>query len=359
MKIRDVERRFDELNALIVDPAVMRGDPAYPRYLKEHGALARTIEIARRFRSVERELADARALLDDDDPDIRRLAAEDVERLEDRALSLRRSLILKLSLDNADAARSVIMEIRPGAGGEEAALFVSDLLKMYQRYAASRKWKSELASATPSDRGGFKEVIATFSGDDVYPRLRFEGGTHRVQRVPLTESQGRIHTSTATVAVMPEADEVDVAIRPEDLEISAMHSRGPGGQSVNTACSAVRVVHKPSGLVVHCEIERSQYQNKMTAMRLLRSRLMEMEKNRRREQENAARRSQTGAGERSEKIRTYNFPQARVTDHRLAGEYKNYNLERVLEGDLDPIIEALSEQDALELFDAADGDLAE
>lgn len=353
MKIRDVERRYNEVAALIVDPRVM-GTQDYPRLLKEHGALSRTMRLYERFRQVERELSDAKALCSDKDAGIAQLAREDAARLLAERAALRRQLTLALSVSDADLARNVIMEIRPGTGGEEAALFVSDLFKMYSRYASSRGWKFETISATPTDMGGLKEVIVGVSGEEVYPRLRFEGGTHRVQRVPITESQGRIHTSTATVAVLPEAEEVDIELKPGDLEITAMHSRGPGGQSVNTACSAVRVVHKPTGLAVHCDVERSQHQNKAAALRLLRSRLLEMENRRQREEQDTTRRSQTGTGERSEKIRTYNFPQARVTDHRLTGGEKNYNLERILQGDLDAIIEPLSEQEAFGLLEETD-----
>ena len=355
MKMKEIQERYEKVSALIVDPKVMKGNPDYPRLLKEHGALDRLMRLYQRYMQVKKELEDAKNLLADTDPEMRQLAKDDIARLEPEYAALRRQLILKLSVSNEDLSRNVIMEIRPGTGGEEAALFTGDLYKMYSRYASSKHWKFETISLTPSEMGGYKEVVVSVSGDEVYPRLRFEGGTHRVQRVPETESQGRIHTSTATVAILPEAEEVDIELRPEDLEITAMHSRGPGGQSVNTACSAVRVVHKPTGLAVHCEVERSQHQNKLTALKLLRSRLMELEKNRRVEEQNSTRRSQTGTGERSEKIRTYNFPQARVTDHRLEGDEKNYNVDRVIEGDLDPIVEKLSEQEAFGLLEEDDG----
>ncbi|MBN1808843.1 MAG: peptide chain release factor 1 [Planctomycetes bacterium] len=354
MKIKDIQKRYEELGRLIVDPAVMKGDPAYPRYLKEHGALAGTMRLYERYCSVVSEMKDTSALLEDADPDMRRLAQADTERLEPLRNRLRGELLLELSVDDSDLGRDVIMEIRPGAGGEEAALFVADLYRMYLRFAASHDWKTTRMSLSPTDMGGYKEVILSFSGSGVFPRLRFEGGTHRVQRVPVTESQGRIHTSTATVAILLEADEVDIEIRPEDLEVTAMHSGGPGGQSVNTASSAVRIVHKPTGLMVHCEVERSQYQNKMTAMKLLRSRLMEQERRRIRNEQDSARRSQIGTGDRSEKIRTYNFPQLRVTDHRLSGDHKNFELERVLGGDLDTVIERLTENEALGLLEDDD-----
>jgi peptide chain release factor 1 len=260
-------------------------------------------------------------------------SAEQARKLEERLQTL------LLPRDPNDE-KNVILEIRAGAGGREAALFAADLLDMYRRYAERNRWKTDVLSSSPSDEGGFKEVVLEVRGDRAYSRLKHESGVHRVQRIPETESGGRIHTSTATVAVLPEAEEVEVAIRPEDLQIDVYRSSGPGGQSVNTTDSAVRVTHRPTGIVVAVQEERSQLQNREKAMRYLRSRLLKLEQDRQQQEEAEARRAQVGTGERSEKIRTYNFPQSRVTDHRIA--LTSHRLQEILDGGLDEFIEALA-----------------
>jgi len=291
------------------------------------------------MRALEKDLASTRALLDDPDEEIRRMAAEELKRLEGELRDVQRELKLALIPKDPRDARNVVLEIRAGTGGEEAALFAADLFRMYSRYAERKGWKVEVLSHHPTGMGGFKEVIALIEGKGAYSRLKYESGVHRVQRIPVTESQGRIHTSTVTVAVLPEAEEVEVQIDPKDLRIDVFRASGPGGQHVNVTDSAVRITHLPTGLVVQCQDERSQHKNKAKAMKILMARLLELKRKEQEEKIAKERRSQIGTGERSERIRTYNFPQRRVTDHRIG--LTLYRLEEVLEGDLDEIIEAL------------------
>jgi len=294
----------------------------------------------RELRAAERELADLEALLADKatDSEMKALAEEELPAIEERIESLQKDMqILLLPKDAADE-RSAILEIRAGTGGDEAALFAGDLFRMYERYAAARGWKVELVSASEGDAGGYKEVIATISGRGVFAHLKFESGVHRVQRVPATEAQGRIHTSAATVAVLPEAEEVDIDIRAEDIRIDTMRASGAGGQHVNTTDSAVRITHLPTGIMV-VSAEKSQHQNRARAMQILRARLYDMERNRLADERSESRRLQVGSGDRSERIRTYNFPQGRVTDHRI--NLTLYKLDRVMEGEIDEIVDAL------------------
>lgn len=339
-----VEERYEELNRLMADPSVTADPSKLRMYSQEQARLQMLVDKYREYKAVLGELDATRTMLKEESSDeLRTLIEEEIARLEDGVAGLEKELkVLLLPVDPRDE-RNVIVEIRAGTGGEEAALFAADLYRMYTRYAEKLGWKTELLSTNRTGIGGFKEVIFAVKGEGAYSRLKYESGVHRVQRVPITEASGRIHTSTATVAVLPEADEVEVEIKPDDLRIDVYRSSGHGGQSVNTTDSAVRITHLPTGMVVTCQDERSQLQNKMRAMSILRARLYELEQRRRNSELDEARRSQVGTGERSEKIRTYNFPQNRVTDHRINKSI--YRLESVLEGDLDEFIEELAAEE--------------
>lgn len=340
-KAAALDRRYDELNQLMADQATAADSSRLADLAREQSEIEEIVMVFRAYQAAARELADARALAADHaDPDLAELAAAEVEALE--AAQVARAARMRLLLLPKDARddKSVIVEIRAGTGGDEAALFAGDLLRMYLRWAENHGFKTEMLSQHETGIGGFKEVICRVRGRGAYSQLKYESGVHRVQRVPVTEAQGRIHTSTATVAVLPEADEVEVQINPEDVRIDVFRATGPGGQSVNTTDSAIRVTHLPTGMVVSCQDEKSQLQNRIRAMAILRARLYQMEQERLQAERSATRRSQVGSGERSEKIRTYNFPQNRVTDHRIGKTV--YNLTQVLNGDLDEFIEELT-----------------
>ena len=340
-KLSQIEERYEELERLLADPEVATDYNRVREVAQERAEIAELVEVSRQFRSVTRELEETRSMLDDElDDEMRALVKGEIERLEAQEGELQQKLRLLLLPKDPNDQRNVIMEIRAGTGGEEAALFAADLYRMYARYAEAHGFKTELLSSNVTGIGGFKEVIFEVQGQGAYSRLKYESGVHRVQRVPVTESSGRIHTSTATVAVLAEVDEVEVEVNPEDLRIDVFRSRGHGGQSVNTTDSAVRITHLPTGLVVSCQDERSQLQNKMRALAILRARLYDIKQRKLDEEVIAERRSQVGTGERSEKVRTYNFPQGRVTDHRI--KLTSYGLEGVLAGNLDEFIEQLT-----------------
>jgi peptide chain release factor 1 len=338
-----VLNRYDELQSLMsTDP--MPAADAFTRFSKEYAELTPVVETINALRAAQTELDDLDAMLaDEDDAEMRAMAEEEQRSLQAQLPKLARQVqLMLLPKDEADS-KNAILEVRAGTGGDEAGLFAADLFRMYQRYAETRKWKFEVMSVSETGIGGYKEAIASVSGTDVFQRLKFESGVHRVQRVPVTESGGRIHTSAATVAVMPEAEEVDVEIDEKDLRIDVFRASGPGGQSVNTTDSAVRITHLPSGIVVSQQDEKSQHKNKAKAMRVLRSRLYDREREMRDAERAQARKSQVGSGDRSERIRTYNFPERRVTDHRI--NLTLHQLEKVLDGELDDFIDALLSED--------------
>ena len=338
-KLQAIEERYEALARQLEDPAVY-GDPEKLKKLnREQKELAPVVEAFRAYRRAESDLRDAQELLSD--PEMKEMAQEELESAKETIARLEEELKVLLLPRDPNDSRNVVMEIRGGVGGEEAMLFAADLFRMYTMYVESRGWRLEVVNVNETELGGIKEIEFMVEGEGAWSRLKFESGAHRVQRVPVTESSGRIQTSAATVAVLPEAEEVEFTIDPKDLQIDTFRSSGAGGQHVNKTESAIRITHLPTGVVVECQDERSQYKNKDRAMKILRSKLYEAEQ----EKQNAAiaaqRRSQVGSGDRSERIRTYNFPQGRVTDHRLTGDVKNFNIDSVINGGLDPIIDAL------------------
>jgi peptide chain release factor 1 len=339
-KLEVLERRYEEVGDMLGQPEVIARRAEFMKLSREHKHLGELTEQIQRRRKLVGELDDARAMLKGNDADMRELAKDEVPRLESELGDAEHKIKLLLLPKDPNDEKNILLEIRGGTGGDEAALFAGDLFRMYTRYAERRRWRLEIMSASPGAAGGFKEVIAVFEGQDVYSRLKYESGIHRVQRVPATETQGRIHTSAATVVVMPEAEEIDVKIEEKDLRIEVMRSGGPGGQSVNTTDSAVQIMHIPTGLIVRCQDEKSQHKNKAKAMRILRAKLFEIEQEKQAAAERDARRSIVKSGDRSEKIRTYNFPQDRVTDHRIG--LTKHNLPAVMDGDLDEIFDAIA-----------------
>ncbi len=354
--------RYEEMRARLKEleahpPA--QGDPGLAGHYREMGRLEKALRpYSDYLKTVQsREEAEAIAADESEDPDVRELAREEAAEVGGREARVRRALLIQLVEEQGGNRPSAIMEIRAGTGGDEAGLFAGDLYRMYRHYCEGKGWKIAMLDSSPSDLGGFREVTFRVAGEGSFARLRHEAGTHRVQRVPKTEAQGRIHTSAATVAVLSEPEDVEIAIVQTDLEISYMRSQGPGGQSVNTTDSCVRIVHKPTGIAVKCMIEKSQRRNQELAMKILRAKLLEAEEERARAERSEDRRSQIGSGDRSGRVRTYNFPQNRVTDHRLRGD-KNFSLERVIEGGLDPVIDRLFEQEAGIAPAGSEGDAA-
>ena len=348
-RLSELEARYEEISRVLSTPEAATNPAQLADLGRELSRLEPIVRGLSEWRTIAEELAGARAMAEDPDDDMRSMARDEIERLTARSQVLEAELRLLLIPTDPNDARDVIVEVRAGAGGDEAALFAADLFRMYARYAERRRWKMEILTTSESEAGGFKEIIAELRGDGAYSRLKYESGVHRVQRVPATEAQGRIHTSTATVSVLPEADEVEVQIDEKDLRVDVYRSSGPGGQSVNTTDSAVRITHLPTGLVVAIQDEKSQHKNRAKAMSVLRARLLEAEQERQAAERGDERRSQVGTGERSEKIRTYNFPDDRVTDHRIG--LTVHNLPGLLEGDLDRVIEPLVNADQARRLD--------
>lgn len=340
--LQEIKDRFAEVNAEMARPEVAT-DPTKMRELgRERGRLQEIVEAIHTYESVLNERDGLREMMEEEsDEEMRAMARAELETVEERLPSVEEDLRFKLIPRDPEDARDAILEIRAGTGGDEASLFAGDLFRLYQRFAESKRWKVEVIESSEGTQGGFKEIIASVQGTDVFGTLKYESGVHRVQRVPATESSGRIHTSAATVAVLPEVEDVDVNINQHDLKIDVYRSSGPGGQSVNTTDSAVRITHVPTGLVVTCQDEKSQHKNKDKALRVLRSRLYEIEMEKRNAERSEARKSMVGSGDRSAKIRTYNFPQDRLTDHRLEGDQKNYPLHTIMGGDLEQVIRGL------------------
>lgn len=338
-KLADIERRYLDLEQQLSQPEVYSDQDRYRTLTKAHADIKEIVDVYREYKTIYQQVEDSKEMLHDADPEIREMAEEEMKAAKEQLPDLEHRLkLLLLPTDPLDE-KNIILEIRAGTGGEEAALFAAELYRMYLRYAEQNGWRVEEMSVSDTGTGGVKEVIALIAGGKVYSRLKYESGTHRVQRVPATESQGRIHTSAVTVAILPEAEEVDIEIRQEDIRVDVYRSSGPGGQSVNTTDSAVRVTHIPTGLVVICQDEKSQIKNRAKAMKVLRSRLLQIEQDRQAQEQADNRRAQVGTGDRSGRIRTYNYPQSRVTDHRI--NLTLYKLEAVLEGDLDELIDSL------------------
>ena len=339
-RLDQIEIRYEELTQALLSPEITNDSAKYQKTAKAHSEVAGIVEKYREYKDLKRGIAESRAVLvDEKDADMRAYAEEELAKLETRIGTVEEELKILLLPKDPNDEKNVVLEIRAGTGGDEATLFVAEVFRMYNRYAETQKWKVEVLSTSESGVGGLKEVIALIEGDRVYSRLKYESGVHRVQRVPATEQQGRVHTSAITVAVLPEAEEVDVKIEAKDLRIDTFCSSGPGGQSVNTTYSAVRITHIPTNTVVSCQDEKSQIKNREKGMRVLRSRLYEVEMQKQQDALAKERKQMVGSGDRSEKIRTYNFPQNRLTDHRIG--FTIHQLEQVMDGKLQPIINAL------------------
>ncbi|CAI2719408.1 peptide chain release factor 1 [Nitrospina watsonii] len=337
-QLEDIQKRYEQLNELMSDPKVYGNPSEYQKYAREHSELSDIVSEYREWKKADRQLQENRKVLDEEsDRELLDMAREEVEALTRKKEECEAQLKMMLLPKDPRDDKNVIMEIRAGTGGEEAGLFAADLFRMYSRYAETLKWKIEILSSNATGVGGYKEIVCNIQGRGAYSRLKYEAGTHRVQRVPATETQGRIHTSAVTVAILPEAEEVDVQINPSDLKVDVYRSSGPGGQSVNTTDSAVRITHVPTGLVVTCQDEKSQHKNKERALKVLRARLFEEQQRKQQEALAQDRRTQVGSGDRSERIRTYNFPQERITDHRVG--LTLHKLTQVMAGDLDEMID--------------------
>lgn len=351
-KLREIEKRYEKLEQLLSDPAVIGDYNGYKKYAKEHSDISDIVKSYRQYEKTRLQLNENKKLLEEGDEELRALVKEEISQLQEKLDTLNRELIVLLLPKDPTDERNAFLEIRAGTGGEEASLFVADLFRMYARYAERCGWKVEVVSANQSSCvGGFKEVVLLIEWRSAYGRLKYESGVHRVQRVPVTEAQGRIHTSAVTVAVLPEAEEVEVDVDPNDLRIDVYRSTGHGGQSVNTTDSAVRITHLPTGLVVTCQDEKSQHKNRAKAMKVLRARLLAQIRAEQDASISQARKMQVGSGDRSERIRTYNFPQGRVTDHRV--NLTLYNLEDILDGAIQPIIDTLITHYQAEVLKAA------
>jgi len=340
-RLESIALRYRELEDMVADPNLARDANRYKDTMRERSRLGAIMEAHTEYSRLQGQIADAKAMARDEaDPDLKEMAREELGTLEAAFIESEKKLNELLVPHDPLDDKNTIMEIRAGTGGDEAALFAADLYRMYSRYADEKKWKLEVMSTSETGLGGFKEIIFSISGEGAFGKLRWESGVHRVQRVPSTEASGRIHTSAVTVAVLPEAEETEVVIRPEELRVDVMRAGGPGGQCVNTTDSAVRLTHLPTGLVVHCQDEKSQIKNKAKAMRILRARIYELEEEKKNAERAADRKSQIGSGDRSERIRTYNFPQNRVTDHRI--DVTLYKLDLFMQGDMDEIVQGLA-----------------
>ena len=339
-KLDEVENRYEELEKLLTDPKVLGNPKEMQKLARERAGISKLVETYRAYKKVEEEIKESHNLLTESDEEMRELAKAELHSLKERQAALEEEIKTLLLPQDPRDDKNIFLEIRAGTGGEEAALFAADLFRMYAKFAEMNRWRVEVMSQNPTGLGGFKEIIALIEGKKVYSRLKYESGVHRVQRVPVTESSGRIHTSAVTVAILPEADEVEVEINPNDLRIDVYRSSGPGGQSVNTTDSAVRVTHIPTGMVVTCQDEKSQHKNKAKALKVLRARLLDQLMEEQHNEISEDRKSQVGSGDRSERVRTYNFPQNRITDHRLG--LTLHRLDSVLEGDLAEVVDVLN-----------------
>lgn len=354
-KLEAIENRYEEINHKLSDPSVIANQDEYRKLMKEFSDLEEIVAVYREYKKVSRDISDAKELREEKlDKEMREMVEAELAEAEEKLEQIKSSLKILLLPKDPNDDKNVIVEIRGGAGGEEAALFAGVLFRMYSMYAEKKRWRIEIMDSNPTELGGFKEVVFSIEGKGAYSRFKFESGVHRVQRVPETEASGRIHTSTVTVAVLPEVEEVDVDINPADLQIDTYRAGGAGGQHINKTESAIRITHKPTGIVVTCQDERSQHKNKDKAMKILRSKLYEMAQEQQNSEVAQARKSQVGTGDRSERIRTYNYPQGRVTDHRIG--LTLYKLDAVLNGDLDEIIDALITTDQTQKLGSGDED---